>query len=204
MADPGTCVECIPSDQPIHVEPSSIQNREESSSTQNLLDPTTFVPPTPLPCPSITIEFCDRVSVFILVAESCLTSMFVLSVAGEREPSAFSVFCVLRIYHRQHRATWVSTELMLTFPAPIIKAITVLPLNSEETGGRFRVWLSLPDRSPILVWDRKIEGGFPELKILVRHLRLYLKYLFRSAAQQKQRIRDHVQPGKSLGHSDKQ
>jgi predicted Rdx family selenoprotein len=44
-----------------------------------------------------------------------------------------------------------------------------VPLNSDETGGRFRVWLSLegiPDK-PDLVWDRKVEGGFPELKVLV-------------------------------------
>ncbi|EKM59696.1 uncharacterized protein PHACADRAFT_192070 [Phanerochaete carnosa HHB-10118-sp] len=85
----------------------------------------------------------------------------------------------------QHRATWVSTELMLTFPTPTIRGITMLPLNSEETGGRFRVWLTISERPPILIWDRKVEGGFPELRIL------------------KQRIRDHIQPGKSLGHSDK-
>ncbi|KAG2058885.1 hypothetical protein BDR06DRAFT_928977 [Suillus hirtellus] len=84
-----------------------------------------------------------------------------------------------------HRATWVSTELFLTFPPPVLKAISIIPLNSEETGGRFRVWLNLEGSLPQLMWDRKIEGGFPELKGL------------------KQRIRDHVQPGKSLGHSDK-
>ncbi|KAI0650043.1 Rdx family-domain-containing protein [Trametes meyenii] len=84
-----------------------------------------------------------------------------------------------------HRATWVSTELFLTFPTPAIKSITVMPLNAEDTGGRFRVWLYLDGQPPILVWDRKVEGGFPELKVL------------------KQRIRDHIQPGKSLGHSDK-
>ncbi|PIL36789.1 hypothetical protein GSI_00479 [Ganoderma sinense ZZ0214-1] len=84
-----------------------------------------------------------------------------------------------------HRATWVSTELFLTFPTPALKVINIMPLNSEETGGRFRVWLFLDGQPPALVWDRKVEGGFPELKLL------------------KQRIRDHIQPGKSLGHSDK-
>ncbi|KAH9894291.1 Rdx family-domain-containing protein [Cubamyces lactineus] len=84
-----------------------------------------------------------------------------------------------------HRASWVSTELFLTFPSPTLKAITIVPLNAEDTAGRFRVWLSLANQPPILVWDRKVEGGFPELKVL------------------KQRIRDHIQPGKSLGHSDK-
>jgi hypothetical protein len=54
-----------------------------------------------------------------------------------------------------------STELMLTFPPPSINAVSVMPLDSEETGGRFRVWLHLPTNpsSPTLVWDRKIEGA---------------------------------------------
>jgi hypothetical protein len=83
---------------------------------------------------------------------------------------------------------------MLTFPPPAIKTVTVVPHNLEETAGRFRVWLftgktkadtevasqnaSLGASEPEgnnnpygegvqLVWDRKIEGGFPELKVLV-------------------------------------
>ncbi|KZO94980.1 hypothetical protein CALVIDRAFT_483516 [Calocera viscosa TUFC12733] len=84
-----------------------------------------------------------------------------------------------------HRATWVQTELFLTFPPPAIKGITLVPLNSPETGGRFRVWLS-GESGLKLMWDRKVAGGFPELKEL------------------KQRIRDVIQPEKSLGHSDKQ
>ncbi|KAF8351135.1 Rdx family-domain-containing protein [Amanita rubescens] len=88
-------------------------------------------------------------------------------------------------YGRLHRATWTQTELFLTFPPPTIESITLIPLNSDETGGRFRVWLSRATEPAQLMWDRKVEGGFPELKLL------------------KQRIRDKVQPGKSLGHSDK-
>jgi len=101
-----------------------------------------------------------------------------------------------------HRATWVQTELFLTFPSPAVKSITLIPLNSPETAGRFRVWLqhTLPDAdsggepnggkgsqeiTTTLLHDRKIQGGFPELK------------------QLKQRIRDIIQPGLSLGHSDK-
>jgi predicted Rdx family selenoprotein len=112
-----------------------------------------------------------------------------------------------------HRATWTQTELFLTFPPavpptfedsasttpsnPGLKAITLLPRNSPETGGRFRVWLlrnktddsddssagdstSEPTakqnenwRGWELVWDRKIEGGFPEMKVLVSHSRLF-------------------------------
>lgn len=85
-----------------------------------------------------------------------------------------------------HRATWTSTELFLTFPPPTIQSITIIPLNSEDTAGRFRIWLTVGEGlSPILMWDRKVEGNFPELKAL------------------KQRIRDHIQPDRSLGHSDK-
>lgn len=36
----------------------------------------------------------------------------------------------------------------------------------------------------MLLWDRKAEGGFPETKVL------------------KQRVRDHIDPGRDLGHSD--
>ncbi len=107
---------------------------------------------------------------------------------------------------RQHRATWVSTELMLTFPTPVIKAISILPLNSEETGGRFRVWLfPSAQEAPVLIWDRKVEGGFPELKVLVSNVS-YLTAAWRwfdFTLLKKQRIRDRVQPGISLGHSDK-
>ncbi|KAJ7186690.1 Rdx family-domain-containing protein [Mycena filopes] len=89
-----------------------------------------------------------------------------------------------------HRASWVQTELLLTFPPPTIGCIALLPRNADETAGRFRVWVTTngpneSDAAPKLAWDRKVEGGFPELKVL------------------KQRIRDIVQPGKSLGHSDK-
>ena len=36
----------------------------------------------------------------------------------------------------------------------------------------------------VLLWDRKAESGFPETKVL------------------KQRVRDHIEPKKDLGHSD--
>ncbi|KAI0751384.1 hypothetical protein C8Q80DRAFT_1098709 [Daedaleopsis nitida] len=125
------------------------------TNAHNPLDPTTFVPPSPSVTPSITIEFCDR------------------------------VHWVTNRDLRLHRATWTSTELFLTFPTPALRAVNIMPLNAEDTAGRFRVWLFLDNQPPVLVWDRKVEGAFPELKVL------------------KQRIRNHIQPGKSLGHSDK-
>ncbi|GHJ86850.1 hypothetical protein NliqN6_3252 [Naganishia liquefaciens] len=82
------------------------------------------------------------------------------------------------------RASWTATELFLTFPSPTITSITLTP--ATEHPGRFRVWLQLPsEESPRLMWDRKVEGGFPELKVL------------------KQRIRNVIQPKQNLGHSDK-
>jgi len=99
---------------------------------------------------------------------------------------------------RLHRATWIQTELFLTFPSPVLECITLIPRNTPETGGRFRVWLFSESRDKEnnanhddgrpyveLIWDRKTQGGFPELKEL------------------KQLIRDKIQPGVSLGHSDR-
>lgn len=57
--------------------------------------------------------------------------------------------------YRAPRATWVQTELFLTFPVPIIKSITLQPLTSPETGGRFRVWIMTPE-GVHLAWDRKV------------------------------------------------
>jgi len=121
---------------------------------EDVLDPSTFSPPTPLPTPRIVIEFCDRCRWL-------------------------------------HRATWTQTELFLTFPPPIVQSISLVPRNSPETAGRFRVWL-LAEETAVgeggkseLLWDRKTQGGFPELKDL------------------KQRVRDRVQPNLALGHSDK-
>ncbi|KAF8505518.1 Rdx family-domain-containing protein [Russula emetica] len=88
--------------------------------------------------------------------------------------------------HWLHRATWTSTELFVTFQPPVLQSITLVPLDLDDATGRFRIWLTVNENEPpILVWDRKVEGQFPELK----HL--------------KQRIRDHIQPDRSLGHSDK-
>lgn len=70
------------------------------------------------------------------------------------------------VSRRLHRATWIQTELFLSFPPPTIASITLFPLNAEDTAGRFRVWLTTGDEQK-LVWDRKTEGGFPELKVLV-------------------------------------
>ncbi|WVW82709.1 hypothetical protein I302_104720 [Kwoniella bestiolae CBS 10118] len=102
---------------------------------------------------------------------------------GEVKPSVIIEFCDRCRW--APRATWIQTELFLTFPNPLLRSITLLPLNAPETGGRFRVWLDFgKGKGDELVWDRKTEGGFPELKVL------------------KQRIRNIIQPDLNLGHSD--
>ena len=107
---------------------------------------------------------------------------------------------------RLHRATWTSTELFVTFQPPVLQSITLVPLDSDDSAGRFRVWLTVDENEPpILVWDRKVEGQFPELKHLVSFSES-LRGLSKTGdvgAPQKQRIRDRIQPDRSLGHSDK-
>ncbi|CAE6529220.1 unnamed protein product [Rhizoctonia solani] len=155
MTDNCETGQCLPA--PVYHAPAQVQVVQEKP--HDPLDPTTFVAPRFSTAPGIVVEFCDL-------------------------PMVCSVPSDNRI-ERLHRATWTQTELFLTFPPPALSSITLVPLNSAETGGRFRVWLLPTDgENSKLVWDRKTEGGFPELKVL------------------KQRIRDIIQPGTSLGHSD--
>ncbi|KAE9982071.1 hypothetical protein EG327_005964 [Venturia inaequalis] len=93
------------------------------------------------------------------------------------------------------RAAYFGQELLSTF-GTTIGEIALIP----ATGGLFTVTLSyLPQTvaegeegetkdkiqpQTVLLWDRKAEGGFPETKVL------------------KQRVRDHLDPERQLGHSD--
>lgn len=74
------------------------------------------------------------------------------------------------------RSAWLAQELLTTF-AFELSEVALQP----GTGGIFLIHCD-----DVLVWDRKIENGFPEAKIL------------------KQRIRDLIAPDKPLGHSDPQ
>ncbi|KAK5165614.1 hypothetical protein LTR16_000535 [Cryomyces antarcticus] len=103
------------------------------------------------------------------------------------------------------RAAYFAQELLSTF-STAIGEVALIP----ATGGIFTVHLTYhplgsstsPENASyvtnenqrgnedvetqrVLVWDRKAEGGFPETKIL------------------KQRIRNFIEPGRDLGHSDK-
>lgn len=76
------------------------------------------------------------------------------------------------------RSAWMAQELLTTFRTEI-NSITLLPSRPPSPAGTFII--SLNDG---IVWDRKMDGGFPESKIV------------------KQLIRDKIAPEKSLGHSD--
>ncbi|OJT13537.1 hypothetical protein TRAPUB_9891 [Trametes pubescens] len=62
MADNIACVDCPPeTSQPTVAAP------QPATAAQNLLDPSTFIPPSSPVSPSVTIEFCDRVSIYAYV-----------------------------------------------------------------------------------------------------------------------------------------
>jgi selenoprotein W-related protein len=78
------------------------------------------------------------------------------------------------------RASWMAQELLTTFS----EEIGELALQ-PGTGGIFEVRVALPgEEASALVWSRKDEGRFPEMKEL------------------KQRLRDQIAPDMALGHSD--
>lgn len=73
------------------------------------------------------------------------------------------------------RAAWMAQELLTTFEADL-REVALQP----GSGGVFEVRVDGET-----VWSRKGEGRFPEMKEL------------------KQRVRDRIDPERSLGHSDK-
>ncbi|KAL0077018.1 Rdx family-domain-containing protein [Phycomyces blakesleeanus] len=80
------------------------------------------------------------------------------------------------------RAAWLGQELLTTFEEEIGE-LALIP------GGNAIFQVKVNNSGNIVlvvvVWDRKQDGGFPEVKEL------------------KQRIRDLIAPHKSLGHSDR-
>ncbi|MXV49759.1 SelT/SelW/SelH family protein [Pedobacter sp. HMF7647] len=74
------------------------------------------------------------------------------------------------------RAAYMAQELLTTF-ADDLHSVTLQP---SEVSGRYSIRVN-----DDTVFDRKREGRFPEIKEL------------------KQLIRDQVNPGKDLGHSEK-
>lgn len=72
------------------------------------------------------------------------------------------------------RAAWMAQELLTTFEDELA-AVTL----RSATGGTFEVRCAGD-----LIWSRRAEGRFPEITEL------------------KQRVRDRIAPGRSLGHAE--
>ena len=73
------------------------------------------------------------------------------------------------------RAAWMAQEVLQTFSVEMGE-VSLVP----GTGGIFQIHLDGE-----LIWDRKRDGGFPD----IRHL--------------KQLLRDKIDPGRDLGHTDR-
>ena len=73
------------------------------------------------------------------------------------------------------RSAWMAQELLSTFSEELGE-VSLHP----DTGGRFEILVE-GER----LWERKQDGGFPEIKEL------------------KQRVRDRIAPERGLGHTDR-
>ncbi len=73
------------------------------------------------------------------------------------------------------RSAWMAQELLSTFRDDLGE-VALIP----ATGGAFRIEIG-----STLLWERVRDGGFPDVKAL------------------KQRVRDHLDPGRDLGHIDR-
>jgi selenoprotein W-related protein len=73
------------------------------------------------------------------------------------------------------RAAWMAQELLSTF-GDSLGEVALIP----GTGGNFEIHVG-----EALIWERKRDGGFPGPKEL------------------KQRVRDVIEPGRDLGHTDR-
>ena len=72
------------------------------------------------------------------------------------------------------RAAWLAQELLSTFSDNLARVAL-----EPGTGGVFRITCDGAQ-----IWERKLDGGFPEAKVL------------------KQRVRDCIDPGRDPGHVD--
>lgn len=73
------------------------------------------------------------------------------------------------------RSAWMAQELLSTFRDDLGE-VALIP----AAGGAFRIELG-----GALLWERVRDGGFPDVKVL------------------KQRVRDHLDPERDLGHIDR-
>ncbi|MGW9332200.1 SelT/SelW/SelH family protein [Bosea sp. NPDC055594] len=72
------------------------------------------------------------------------------------------------------RSAWMAQELLQTFGQDLGEVVLI-----PRTGGIFQIHYDGE-----LIWDRTVDGGFPDVK------------------QLKQRVRDRLDPARDLGHLD--
>jgi selenoprotein W-related protein len=72
------------------------------------------------------------------------------------------------------RSAWMAQELLQTFGQDLGEVVLI-----PRTGGIFQIHYDGD-----LIWDRSVDGGFPDVK------------------QLKQRVRDRLDPERDLGHLD--
>ncbi|CAK7218626.1 hypothetical protein SBRCBS47491_003568 [Sporothrix bragantina] len=109
------------------------------------------------------------------------------STAPVRLPRVAIHFCTQCKWMLRAAYSQFAQELLSTF-GPALGEVALQP----ATGGVFTVTIETADAAaasgtsePRLLWDRKSEGGFPETKEL------------------KRRVRDVIEPGRDLGHVDR-
>ena len=98
---------------------------------------------------------------------------------GSRYPKVTIEYCTRCNW--MLRSAWLSQELLTTFNGTIAE-VALAP--NHVTGGIFEIVVMTGDGTSEIVWSRSFEEGFPESKVL------------------KQRVRDLIDPGKDLGHSE--
>lgn len=112
----------------------------------------------------------------ILPANPCTSTALFDSSSNDKEPNLSIEYCTGCRW--MFRASWLMQECLTTFNDEI-GSVTLVPSKPPSPGGTFLIKLNND-----VIWDRKLEGSFPEAK------------------QLKQRIRDRISPEKDLGHSD--
>jgi selenoprotein W-related protein len=90
-----------------------------------------------------------------------------------RRPAVTITYC--RQCNWLLRAAWMAQELLSTFSEELAE-VTL----RTATGGEFSIAVD-----GALIWDRKRDGGFPDVSTL------------------KLRVRDRISPGRDLGHVDR-
>lgn len=112
----------------------------------------------------------------ILPTDPCTSTTLFASSPDKKYPNLSIEYCTGCRW--MFRASWLMQECLTTFNDEM-GSITLIPSKPPSPGGTFLIKINND-----IIWDRKLEGAFPEAK------------------QLKQRIRDKISPQKDLGHSD--